>query len=235
MASISGTTKPITRPPSAWKYCLLTKISDIQNGADAGSFQAAMEWIDPNGAKVLTEARKMTFRKTPTLRIIDVDLTLTAVGDVTFGDAKDGAFGIRLAPALCEPGGSRKGGETTIPWHREEWSTPRGAAGEKAVLKGRSRPNWIDYAGEVDGEKVGVAVFDHPGNARRCRWHSRAYGLFAANPFGLKAFGDKSQDGSLTLKSGDTLRFQYRVIIHPGDAESAKVASLWDEYVKEVK
>jgi hypothetical protein len=96
--------------------------------------------------------------------------------------------------------------------------------------------NWIDYAGEIDGDKVGVAVFDHPANARRCRWHSRAYGLLAANPFGLKVFtGDKTQDGSLALKSGDTLRFQYRVIIHPGDDKSANIASLWEEYLKEAK
>jgi len=212
---------------------VVTKISDIQSGADAGSFQAAMDWIDTNGVKVLSEARKMTFRKTPTLRIIDVDLTLTAAGDVTFGDAKDGAFGIRLAPALEEPGGSKKGGETTIPG-TGKMVNAEGAAGEKAVWGKPS--NWIDYAGEVDGEKVGVAVFDPPANAHRARWHSRGYGLLAANPFGLKVFtGDKTQDGSLALKSGDTLRFQYRVIIHPGDAQSANVASLWDQYVQEVK
>jgi hypothetical protein len=109
-----------------------------------------------------------------------------------------------------------------------------GAAGEKAVWGKTS--NWVDYAGEVDGQKVGIAMFDHPSNARRARWHSRGYGLFAANPFGLSVFTkDKSQDGSFTLKSGESMRLRYRVIIHPGDAEAAKIAGLWDEYLKEVK
>jgi hypothetical protein len=61
----------------------------------------------------------------------------------------------------------------------------------------------------------------------------RAYGLFAANPFGLSAFsGDKSQDGSVTLEPGQKLHFRYRVVIHPGDAKSAGLARLWDEFSK---
>lgn len=212
----------------------VTKISDIQSGPDAGSFHADLEWKDPNGAKVLTETRTMTFHKTPTLRVIDVDLTLTpAAGDVTFGDAKDGAFGIRLAAALEEPGNAAKGVQNQIPG-TGKMVNAEGAAGEKAVWGKTS--NWVDYAGEVDGLKVGIAIFDHPSNTRRARWHSRGYGLFAANPFGLSVFTkDKSQDGSFTLKSGESLRLKYRVIIHPGDAEAAKIAGLWDEYLKEVK
>lgn len=213
---------------------VVNKIRDVQSGPDAGSFTADLEWQDPNGAKVLTETRKMTFRKTPTLRIIDVDLTLKPVaGDVTFGDAKDGAFGIRLAASLEEPGNAAKGVENQIPG-TGKMVNAEGAAGEKAVWGKPS--NWVDYAGEVDGEKVGIAIFDHPSNTHRARWHSRGYGLFAANPFGLNVFTkDKSQDGSVTLKPGETLRFQYRVIIHPGDAEAAKIASLWDEYLKTTK
>jgi hypothetical protein len=212
---------------------VVAKISDAQGGADAGSFKADLDWVDQNGVKLISEARKMTFRKTAALRIIDLELTLAAVGDVTFGDAKDGAFGIRLAPALQEPGTAAKGSDSQI----SGTGTIRNAEGaerEKAVWGKLS--NWIDYSGEVEGEKVGVAVFDHPGNSRRARWHVRGYGLLAANPFGLKVFtGDKSQDGSLALKAGDTLHFRYRVVIHPGDGKSAGLESLWDEYLKEAK
>ena len=63
------------------------------------------------------------------------------------------------------------------------------------------------------------------------RWHVRAYGLFAANPFGLAAFtNDKSQNGAMTVEPGESLRFRYRVIVHPGDAKSADVAGLWSKY-----
>ena len=38
--------------------------------------------------------------------------------------------------------------------------------------------------------------------------------MFAANIFGVGALtGDKSQDGSMTLKPGDELRLRYRVVI----------------------
>jgi hypothetical protein len=57
------------------------------------------------------------------------------------------------------------------------------------------------------------------------------YGLFAANPFGLSVFtNDKSQDGSIKLDPGKSLRFRYRVIVHPGDAKTADIAGQWTKY-----
>src|SRR6185369_5900955 len=72
----------------------VAKITEAKGGAEAGSIRATMNWLDPNGAKLLEESRVMVFRRHPTLRIIDFDITLTAVTKVTFGDAKDGAFGV---------------------------------------------------------------------------------------------------------------------------------------------
>ncbi|HEV7402204.1 MAG TPA: PmoA family protein [Chthoniobacteraceae bacterium] len=211
---------------------VVTKISDVQNGPDSGSFKADLDWNDPEGKKVLSESRTTTFRKTPTLRIIDLDLTLTAPGEVTFGDSKDGAFGIRLAPALEEPDGGPAKSGNTIPGT----GTIVSAEGETSKTVWGKLSNWVDYSGEVEGEKVGVTIFDHPENARRARWHVRNYGLFAANPFGLKVFtGDKTQDGSLVLKAGESLRLRYRVVIHPGDAKTTGIGQLWDEYVKAAK
>jgi len=81
--------------------------------------------------------------------------------------------------------------------------------------------DWVDYSGDVDGEKVGVAIFDNPQNSRRAIWHSRGYGLFAANPFGRTAFDKASPDGSVSLEPGATLHFRYRIIMHSGDAANA--------------
>ena len=110
-------------------------------------------------------------------------------------------------------------------------SNAEGGKGEKEVWGKLS--NWADYSGEIEGEKLGISILDHPSNTKRARWHERAYGLFAANPFGLNVFtGDKSQDGSITIQPGKTMRFRYRVIIHSGDATSANIAKMWDEYIK---
>jgi hypothetical protein len=107
-------------------------------------------------------------------------------------------------------------------------SNAEGKTSEKEVWGKPS--DWCDDSGEIDGEKLGVAIFDHPKNFRRARWHVRGYGLFAANPFGLNAFtGDKSQDGSISLLPGEKLHYRYRVIVHPAGTDLAK---LWSEYVK---
>jgi hypothetical protein len=80
---------------------------------------------------------------------------------------------------------------------------------------------------------VGVAILDNPANPRHpAYWHTRAYGLLAANIFGVRDFtGDQSQNGSMTVEPGQPLRFRYRVVIHSGDARAAHIAELYTEYV----
>ncbi len=94
------------------------------------------------------------------------------------------------------------------------------------------RSPWVDCYGKVDGQTVGVAIFDNPSNPRYpMYWHARAYGLFAGNIFGVRDFtGDKSRDGSLTLEHGHGIRFRYRVVIHAGDTRAAHVAELFARY-----
>ena len=105
-----------------------------------------------------------------------------------------------------------------------------GAEGEKGVWG--KRANWVDYDGKVNGEELGVAIFDHPQNLRHpTYWHARGYGLFAANPFGIKEFTrDPHQDGSYTLPAGGSLVLRYRVLIHHGDYRQAKVAQAYQDY-----
>jgi hypothetical protein len=101
-----------------------------------------------------------------------------------------GTFGIRLATPIEEDKGA---GNMT---------NAEGAKGEKRVWGKRSA--WVDYSGPVDGETVGVAIFDNPTNPRHpTYWHSRGYGLHAANIFGVHDFtGDAAQDDSMTIESG---------------------------------
>ena len=198
---------------------VLARLDEVSSGKDQGVIAATFDWTDLAGHKVLTESRRMTFYADPKLRVIDFDITLTAAADaVTFGDAKDGAFGIRMRPVLQEAGGT---GHIT---------NADGLVGERQLWGKPS--NWCDYSGEVNGEKVGIAILDHPDNPRHpVRWHARGYGLFAANPFALAAFtGDKTKDGSLTVAPGQSVRFRYSVIIHEGDAQDAGIAVQWAKY-----
>ena len=94
--------------------------------------------------------------------------------------------------------------------------------------------HWVDYWGEVEGDTVGIAIFDHPDNLRHpTTWHARDYGLVAANPFGLHDFlNEPANAGAYRIEPGDSLVLKYRFVFHRGDATSADIPSLYDSWAK---
>jgi hypothetical protein len=182
-------------------------------GAD---LKAQMEWRNPQGKTLLVEDRDMVFSSDANGRTIDFRITLTAAQDVTFGDTKEGAFAIRLNDAFTE----RKGLKIVDADGRE-----------RMVKVWGKRSNWVDYSADLDGEKLGVAMFDHPSNPRHpTYWHARDYGLFALNPFGQHAFDPSQPEAQLNLPAGQQLTFKWLVLIHPGDAETAHIADLYKQF-----
>lgn len=206
---------------------VLNKVIAAREGRRQGSLEVSFDWLDPAGKPILNERRTMVFHAHPSLRIVDFDIVLTAIEKVKFGDTKEGTFALRLAPSLEEP--ARGAPET--PRRTGKMVNAEGLEGEQQVWGKRSA--WVDYFGEVEGEKLGVAIFDHPQNPKHPTfWHARSYGLFAANIFGEHDFmADKTRDGSITLEPGGKLRFRYRVVIHPGDYRTAGIADLYKQYV----
>jgi hypothetical protein len=195
---------------------------------DEGRIDSQFEWRGPDGKPLLIESRVMTFYAHPTLRIVDFDSTLKALDQkVVFGDTKEGTFAIRLAAALEEP--TRR--SLADPPRTGKMVSAEGAEGESKIWGKRSP--WVDYYGKIGEEVVGVAIFDHPKNPKHpTYWHSRSYGLFAANIFGEHDFyADKTRNGSVTVEPGKALRFRYRVVIHPGDTKTADVAKLYRDYI----
>ena len=195
----------------------LKKVAETKDGKKSGSVKAVFDGLDPQGKPIMTETRTITFYSDPKLRIIDYENKIDAIDTLKFGDTKEGTFGIRLATPLSE---ARTG----------RMVNAEGQETEKNVWGKRSP--WVDYFGQVDGQTVGIAIMDHPSNPRHpTYWHARAYGLFAANIFGVRDFtGDKTQDGSLTLESGRSLRFRYRVVIHPGDVHALDLPAMYKQY-----
>ena len=92
--------------------------------------------------------------------------------------------------------------------------------------------HWCDYSGSVEGKQVGIAVLDHPHSFRYpTHWHVRDYGLMTANPFAYAAYTDGVKDGSHTLKSGDTLAFRYRVVLHRQSCNDAQINERYLDFV----
>jgi hypothetical protein len=208
--------------PSTKGRIILQKLEDVTSGKKSGSVTATFEWQAPARGDVLEEERTMTFYADQDVRIVDVDATFTAKVDANFADTKEGFFAIRIADSMDE----KNGGLMT---------NSEGAQTEKNVWG--KRADWVDYDGTVDGQKVGIAIFDNPQNFNHPpRWHARAYGLFAVNPFGLKDFDPNATGaGGHNLKAGESLRFRYRVIVHRGDVPKKKLADWYSDYSKKVK
>jgi hypothetical protein len=191
--------------------------AEVKEGKGSSTVTAGMDWRGPNYQLLLVEDREMVFRSAPNLRTIDFRITLTAPNeDVIFGDTKEGAFAIRLSDAFTE----RKGLNIVDADGRTRMVNVWG-----------KRSNWVDYSADVDGEKIGVAMFDHPQNPNHpTYWHARDYGLFALDPFGQNAFDPKMEVRRTVLTHGDKLVYRWRVVIHPGDAETSHIAGLYKEY-----
>ncbi|HTV53908.1 MAG TPA: PmoA family protein [Terriglobia bacterium] len=194
------------------------KLEEIHGGPEAGVLRADFDLVAPRGRVIGVETQSYTFRGDQRNRIVDCEFIITANhgAPITMGDTKEGTFEIRLAKTLNSP-----------PAHMVN---SLGGQGEKEIWG--KRADWVDYDGAVDGEQVGVAIFDSPHSFRHpTYWHARAYGLFAANPFGIREFTrDPKRDGSWTIEQSHSLRFQYRVLIHHGNYIQAGVAKAYAAY-----
>ena len=227
--AIQNVPTPSSAAAATMGRIVLKEVASVKSGKESGSVDAVFNWLTPDGKPLLTETRKMTFYAHPMLRIIDFDFDFAAIDTVVFRDTKEGTFALRMATALEEPPLKEKPG---TPSRTGKLLNAQGGQREANVWGKRSE--WVDYSGEIDGEKVGVVMMDHPANPRHpTYWHSRGYGLHSINPFGVSDFlNDKTQNGSLTIEPGKHVRFRYRVIIHPGRGPE-RLAELYKEYAQQ--
>ena len=220
----------VPTPPSASKATMgrivLKEVMSVKSGKESGSVEVVFNWLTPDGKPLLTETRTMTFHAHPMLRIIDFDFDFAAIDQVVFRDTKEGTFAMRMATALDEPPAKVRPSMPT-------GKLINAQGGEREANVWGKRSEWVDYSGELDGEKVGVVMMDHPGNPRHpTYWHSRGYGLHSINPFGVSDFlNDKTQNGSLTIEPGKHVRFRYRVIVHPGRGRE-RLAELYQQFAQ---
>jgi hypothetical protein len=218
------------KPDPMMGRIVLDRVLSVKSGKESGSVETVFKWLKPDGQTLLTETRKMTFYAHPELRIIDFEFDFAAAEKAVFRDTKEGTFAMRMATPLEEPP-LKKPENASGPARTGKLMNATGGEREAGVWGKRSP--WVDYAGLLDGQPVGVLMMDHPDNPRHpTYWHSRGYGLHSINPFGVSDFlNDKSQNGSLTLAPGEHVRFKYRVVVHQ-DASREKCDELYKEYTR---
>jgi hypothetical protein len=194
------------------------KLDLAKSYGQSGTLKAEFGLVGPDGKAIGSETQEYTFRGDSSTRVIDCAFTVTADQGMPLkmGDTKEGTFAIRVVNGLTAP--------------KVKMLNSEGKVGEPAIWG--KRADWVDYSGEVEGEPLGIAIFDNPGNIKHpTYWHARDYGLFAVNPFGEHDFyNDPKRDGSVTIPRGQSLTLRYRVLIHHGDAAEAGIAAAYRRY-----
>lgn len=110
-----------------------------------------------------------------------------------------------------------KGNVTVVKKNTDEtasgnYLTSEGKQGDDAWS---TRAAWCKLYGKMGADSVTIAIIDHPTNPNYPTfWHSRGYGLFAANPLGEKIFTNDKSEKNLHLQKGESVQFYYRVVIN---------------------
>lgn len=235
----------MTRTPGQYGTIKHRGVKAAKSGKGAAELDVTMDWIMPDGSKIMQEDDQIFFRAANGIRIIDRVITLTAQDKkVVFNDSKEGALGIRVARQLEEPSTrpevftDEQGNPTKVPVMNNTgvagvYLSSEGKVGEKEGWGTRAK--WMTLSGNVKGEDVVIAIFDHPKNPTYpTYWHARGYGLFAANPFGAKEFTKGATTLNYSLEPRASATFRFRILIHSGKLTEDQTEALYQQFLKDV-
>ncbi len=202
------------------------KINQLKEGNGEALLVTTESWIDPSGKELISEKTEYHFIAKGKTRIIDRVSTLTATDKtVSMKDNKEGMIAIRVARQLELPSKDEvimtdaQGNPTTVKRMTNEGvsGSYRSSEGIKDDAVWSTRAKWMDLNGTIGTEKIAVVICDHPKNqSYPTYWHSRGYGLFAANPLGWSVFTKGKETLNYSIPAGKSSIFRYRFIIHSG-------------------
>lgn len=89
----------------------------------------------------------------------------------------------------------------------------------------RSRATSMDYSGMIDGDPVGLAFLDHPDNPR----HPTPWYVIRAPAMGY-INAALLNDQPLKLQPGESMVLRYRLIVHPGRWNAARLERAQADY-----
>jgi uncharacterized membrane protein YkoI len=177
-------------------------IGKPEGGPGRGSFTVSNFYLDSKdstGNRIAHEICKYTILVRPSYYILIYDSTISSdKSDLVFGDDQEYGLGIRVQTPIEE----RHGGQIL---------NAEGLKGEKGTYGKAS--DWCDYSGVIDDTLIGMTIMPDPKNFRRSWYHTRDYGLIAANPFGRKkvAGGEESE---VPVKKGEKFHLGFGVAIY---------------------
>ncbi|MBK7133562.1 MAG: PmoA family protein [Bacteroidales bacterium] len=172
-------------------------------------------WSRPGAISPVKDTRKILITSpSATMSQIDVEIVMEMLIDVTIKKTNHSLFSARMAADL-----SVKNGGTMI--------NAEGSKSEKDTF-GKSSP-WIDFYGKRGDAIEGLAIFQHPSNPwYPSPWFTRDYGFMSPTPMYWPA-----NETDTFMKKGTVLTLRYRVLVHSGDHNQAKIAEAFEKYKNE--
>ncbi|WP_268035919.1 PmoA family protein [Algoriphagus sp. PAP.12] len=215
-------------------------LGKVKDGKGKASFETESLWKAPDNTSLLSEKTIFSFQAKEGLRIIDRKTTLTAlVDEVDFTDNKEGMYAIRVARELELPsdkptelmdshGVVTKVAKMDNTYVKGDYRSSEGIEGGDVW---GTRATWMKLGSEINGEDVSLVIVDHPKNVGYpTYWHARDYGLFAANPLGQKVFSEGKEELNYSLKKGQSVTFNYRMIIASSDLTDEEINQLVKDF-----
>ncbi len=189
----------------------------VAHGPDGRiTLDSALDWVRPGREEaVFRERRQIDFRPLGgDAYALDFSTVLTAQADLALDRTPFTTWGGYGGLTFR---GSRNWQETRLLF--SDGSTSERPIGKPAL--------WCDLAGKLDGgpdQVGGIAIFDHPDNLRH---PSPWYGSTGPGHYFNAAFLFHEPLG---LAAGEALRLRYRVLVHDGLLDVARLQAAYDNY-----
>lgn len=185
----------------------------LSDGPVFGGFAAIIHWRNPDGETLMEETRRVSvYPLSGDELLIDFELTFSPLGkEVQLSKTQFGFLAVRVAKSMGVFDGSGR------------IQNSEGAVNEKEIFWNRAK--WCDYSGPVTKtEWNGISIFDNPNNPNYpSHWHVRSDGWMSPCPF---------FENSETITPDKNLVFSYRLFVHAGDTNAARVQDRYEEYTK---
>lgn len=169
-------------------------------------------WSRPGAVSPVKDIRKITITApSRDMFQIDFDIRMQMLEDVTIEKTNHSLFSVRMDPDLAVVSGG-----TMI--------NAEGTKGEKETF-GKVSP-WMDCYGKRGNSMEGIAILQHPS----CKWYpspwfTRDYGFFSPTLLDFT-----TDDKPTVFKKGESIYLKYRVLIHSGTTETARIAEQFKKY-----
>ena len=139
------------------------EVGEVHDSGRSVFVSTANEWRTPDGVVILTEQRTITLNFQPGRYFLAVSSILTTPCGVTFGDTKEGSFGVRVRDEFALNARNSTGVVTSV-----DGQTAKPGAKDNLPVWGQLAA-WHDYSGTIDGKTAGLTISETRRNTLKAR------------------------------------------------------------------